>query len=205
MSDIKLTYFDFAGSRGEEIRLALAIAGVAFEDNRVTHDAFGALKPDLPFGALPVLEVKGHAPLAQSNAILRLIGRQHGMHPEEPFEAARHDAFMEAAEELRQRISATMRMADAVQKKAARQQLSTDYLPQWGGCVDRMIGDGPFVGGEKASVADIKLYMVDRWISRGGIDDVPATIFDPFTRLKTVAAGIADHGAVRGWYAASGQ
>jgi prostaglandin-H2 D-isomerase / glutathione transferase len=32
MSMPKVTYFNFAGSRGEEVRLALVIAGVAFDD-----------------------------------------------------------------------------------------------------------------------------------------------------------------------------
>jgi len=35
MANVKVTYFDFAGSRGEEVRLALAIAGVAFDDERI--------------------------------------------------------------------------------------------------------------------------------------------------------------------------
>lgn len=35
MSKPKLTYFDAPASRGEECRLALHIAGVPFEDNRI--------------------------------------------------------------------------------------------------------------------------------------------------------------------------
>ena len=57
MSMPKVTYFDFAGSRGEEVRLALVIAGVAFEDNRVKNDDFARIKSDLPFGSMPVFEV----------------------------------------------------------------------------------------------------------------------------------------------------
>jgi prostaglandin-H2 D-isomerase / glutathione transferase len=106
MAKPKITYFDFAGSRGEEVRLALAIAGVAFDDNRIGRDAFAAIKEDLPFGSLPVFEVSGHGPVAQTNAILRLIGRKHGLHPDDAWEGARHDAVMEACEDLRQRLSA---------------------------------------------------------------------------------------------------
>ena len=35
MPKLKLTYFDFHGGRGEPARLALAIAGIPFEDDRV--------------------------------------------------------------------------------------------------------------------------------------------------------------------------
>ena len=59
-----------------------------------------------------------------------------------------------------------MRMGDA-EKKTAREALARDYLPQWAQCAERNIGPGPFVGGDKISVADIKLYMVVRWLSSG--------------------------------------
>ena len=196
MAEYRVTYFDIAGSRGEEVRLALKIAGQAFEDIRLDREAFLKLKPDLPFGSVPVLEVEGHGVFSQTNAILRLIGRLHDLHPQEPFEAARHDALMDAVEDLRHKISPTMRIQDATEKKAARQQLATDFFPQWGCGVERLIGGGPFVGGERPSVTDIKLYMADRWLSSGIIDDIPNDVFDHCPRLKAVANGIATHPAV---------
>ena len=203
MSDVTVTYFDFPGSRGEEVRLALAIAGAPFEDNRVDRETFVRLKPDLPFGSVPTLEIAGRGVFAQSNAILRLIGRLHGLHPDDPFEAARHDALMEAAEELRQRITATMRIEDPEMRRAAREQLAEAYLPLWGRAVERQIGDGPFVGGAEPSVADLKLHMIDRWISSGAIDHLPADAFDPFPKLKALSAAVRAHPAVVAWYARS--
>ena len=35
MSNLKLTYFDFHGGRGEPARLALSIGGIPFQDDRV--------------------------------------------------------------------------------------------------------------------------------------------------------------------------
>ncbi|KAJ8943388.1 hypothetical protein NQ314_009757 [Rhamnusium bicolor] len=54
----KLTYFDTAG-RGEAIRFILNYGEFDFEDNRVDQDDWKKLKPDTPFGKLPVLEYKG--------------------------------------------------------------------------------------------------------------------------------------------------
>jgi glutathione S-transferase len=201
MPQLKVTYFDLAGSRGEEVRLALALAGVPFEDNRIDRATFASLKPDLPFGAVPVLEVEGRGCFGQSNAILRLIGRMYGLHPEDPFEAARHDALMDAAEDLRHRIFPTLRMDDPAAKKAARQRLVSDYLPLWGSCVDRQIGNEPFIGGTRPNVADVKLYIVARWISSGSLDDIPANSFDPYARIKTVVGSVSSHPAIAGWYA----
>jgi len=201
MTDYKVTYFKLAGSRGEEVRLALAIAGVPFDDIRVDRDAFQEFKADTPYGSMPVLEVAGYGAIGQTNAILRLIGRRHGMHPEEVFEAARHDSLLEAAEDLRHRISATMRLNDAEEKKAARQLLATDRIPLWGRSMERLIGEGPFVAGGDPSVADVKLYMMHRWIGSGMIDDIPSDALDGFPKLGHVAEGIASHPAVVAWYA----
>lgn len=201
MAEFKVTYFDMAGSRGEDVRLALVIAGRAFDDERVDRDAFLKLKPELPFGSLPVLEIEGHGVFSQTNAILRLIGRLCDLYPQEPYEAARHDALMDAVEDLRHRIGPTARIQDAAAKRAARQELATDVIPRWGRGVERLIGQGPFVGGERPGVADIKLYMMDRWLSSGVLDDIPKDVLDDCPRLKAVAKGIATHPAVVSWYA----
>ncbi|HEY6463202.1 MAG TPA: glutathione S-transferase N-terminal domain-containing protein, partial [Polyangiaceae bacterium] len=95
MSRPKLTYFDAPVSRGEECRLALHVAGVDFEDNRLERAAWAALKPSTPFGSLPLFDVPGHPTLAQSNAILVYVGRCWGLHPKDDFEAARHEAMMQ--------------------------------------------------------------------------------------------------------------
>ena len=152
----RLIYFDAPVSRGEECRLALRLAGVDFIDERIPREQWPALKPQTPYGLLPVLEMPGHVPIAQSNAILVLIGRLHGLHPSDPFEAARHEGLMQHVEDLRAQLSPTIRMGE-VEKKAAREALAADYIPRWAQAAERNIGPGPFVGGNKVSVADVKL------------------------------------------------
>jgi glutathione S-transferase len=51
MSLPKLTYFDFDGGRGEAARLAFAIGGVSFVDDRVPFAAWGDRKPHTLRGA----------------------------------------------------------------------------------------------------------------------------------------------------------
>ena len=160
MSTPKVTYFDFAGSRGEEVRLALVIAGVAFDDNRIKSDDINRIKAELPFGSLPVLEMPGHGVFAETNAILRLIGRLHRLHPDDPWEGARRDAVLEASDELRQRVSATSRIADAAERKAARQALAADYIPRWAKGIERLNGQGPFVGGAPPTVARVSDFCL---------------------------------------------
>jgi glutathione S-transferase len=116
MTKPKLTYFDAPTSRGEECRLALHIAGVAFDDIRLKREEWPALKPTTPFGSLPLLEMPGQPPLGQSNAILALIGRLNGLHPTDLFEAARHEAMMGHVEDLRGAVTPTLRITDEAEK-----------------------------------------------------------------------------------------
>jgi prostaglandin-H2 D-isomerase / glutathione transferase len=197
----KLTYFDAPVSRGEECRLALHIAGVEFEDVRIKGADWPALKPKTPFGSLPIFELPGHPVLAQSNAILVLIGRRYGLHPKDDFEAARHEAILEYVEELRANMTPTLRISDEAEKKKARDALVASYLPNWGANVEKQLGDGPFFAGAALHVADIKLHMAVRWFAGGKVDYIPATIFSSFPKLIRLHDAVRDHERVKSWYA----
>jgi len=80
MTRYKLTYFDFAGGRGEPIRIALHAAGIPFEDIRLSFAEFSKMRQDTPFNALPVFEIDGVA-VTQSNALCRYIGKMAGLYP----------------------------------------------------------------------------------------------------------------------------
>lgn len=137
-----------------------------------------------PFGGLPPLELPGRPVLAQTNAILVLIGRRHGLHPRDDFEAARHEAMMAYAEDLRASVSAPMRMPEE-EKKRTRASLVAGYLPDWGARAEAPIGDGPFFGGAELNVVDLKLHMIVRWLSSGKVDYIPATIFAPLPQARS--------------------
>jgi glutathione S-transferase len=201
MSKPKLTYFDAPVSRGEECRLAFHVAGVDFEDHRIKREEWAAMKPSTPFGSLPTLEIPGHPTLGQSNAILVLIGRLHGLHPKDLYEAARHEALMGHVEDLRAAIVPSMRMEDAAARQKAREQLAATTIPTWAAFVERQLGDGPFVAGNTINVVDIKLSVVTRWISNGTLDHIPQTVIDAFPKLVRLRDAVRDHAGVKSWYA----
>lgn len=194
----RLIYFDAPVSRGEECRLALTVAGIDFEDVRIKWAEWPPLKAQTPYGALPVLELPDRAPLAHSNAILVLIGRQHGLHPSDDYEAARHEGMMQHVEDLRAVVGPTIWMPDD-EKKAAREKIAAEFLPAWGAAADRNIGGSPFFAGEKLNVVDLKLYMAVRWFVGGKVDHIPATIFEPYPKLMRVHDAVRDHPRVKAW------
>jgi len=200
MNKPTLTYFDAPVSRGEECRLALHLAGIDFEDVRINPASWPAMKDQTPYGALPVLKLPGHPPLAHSNAILVLIGRRHGLHPSDDFEAARHEGMMAHVEDLRAVVAPTIRMPEA-EKKAAREVLVAGFLPAWARSAEKNIVGEPFFGGAKIGVVDLKLHMAVRWFIGGKVDHIPATIFAGYPRLMAVHDAVRDHPGVKAWYA----
>ena len=200
MPEIKLTYFDFAGSRGEECRLALHVAGVPFEDERLAGAAWRDLKARTPYGSLPVLTVAGKGELAQSNAILTWVGRGHGLHPSDAWEAARHESILAACEELRHRVNEVLAIKEEPARKEAREAMATGLLQTWGARLERQI-EGPFVGGDRLHVADIKLFIVVGWFAKGVIDHVPTNVFEAFPKLTGLYEAVGRHERVASWYA----
>lgn len=203
MTKPKLTYFDAPVSRGEECRLALRLAGVDFEDVRVKPADWPALKATTPYGTMPFFEIPGKGVIGQSNAILVHLGRRHGLHPKDDFEAARHEAMMQHVEDLRLHVTPTMRIKDEAEKKKAREALAETYLPAWAACAEKNI-TGPFFAGPEIHVVDLKLYMIVRWFVRGAVDHVPTTIFASFPKLTGVHAAVEAHPKLAAYLAKTG-
>nr|AYN44502.1 glutathione S-transferase S7 [Brachionus rotundiformis] len=91
----KFTYFD-ARLRGEFIRFILSYSGIEFEDNRVKPEDWPALKPQTPFGQVPVLEIKRGSEvieIAQSQAIARYLARKSGLNGMNSIETALIDMY----------------------------------------------------------------------------------------------------------------
>jgi glutathione S-transferase len=200
MTKPKLIYFDAPVIRVVECRLALHLAGIEFEDVRIDAAAWSAMKEQTPYGGLPVLELPGQPPLAHSNAILVLIGRRHGLHPANDFEAARHEGMMQHVEDLRGVVTPTIRMGGA-EKRAAREAMVAGFLPTWARSAERNILGEPFFGGTKLHVVDLKLHMAVRWFIGGNVDHIPATIFAGYSKLMAVYGAVREHPGVKTWYA----
>lgn len=195
-----LVYFDIPGNRGEEIRLALHLAGQEFTDVRLKGTpAFARFKPKAPFGAVPFLEVEGMGTLGETSAILCYLGRAHGLHPTDPWQAARHEALMSATADVHTRIGFSIHTDDDAEKKRLREDLAADTLPSWAAAVEKQLGSGPFLAGDHPNVADIRLYMTTHWIRRGVLDHLAKDLFAPYPKLNALTDAFAAHPRVVDW------
>lgn len=192
-----LTYFDFDGSRGLECRLALGAAGLPYEDIRLDRAQFQAIKPTVPFGALPLLTIDGKR-LAQSNAILGYIGRGHGLHPADPWIAAEHEAILQSVEDLRQKLPDGKGQTED-EKKAAREAFAAGWMAQWCATISDRIA-GPFLEGAKLHVADLKVYVILHAYLSGTFDHIPAATLNKYPKLLALHAAVDGHPAVQAYF-----
>jgi len=94
MKDVKLTYFESTG-RAELSRILLAYGGVRYTDERVPRSSFPGLKPQLPYGQLPVLTVDG-VTISQSITIARYLAKEVGLTGTTAIHAAQADEMVDA-------------------------------------------------------------------------------------------------------------
>ncbi|EGT48727.1 hypothetical protein CAEBREN_14802 [Caenorhabditis brenneri] len=95
MPTYKLTYFDVRGY-AEPARILFHLAGVPFEDKRITHESgdWEKMKDKTPFGKIPVLSVDGFE-IPQSAAITRYLAKKFGYAGKIPEEQAWADAIVD--------------------------------------------------------------------------------------------------------------
>nr|XP_022338768.1 glutathione S-transferase-like [Crassostrea virginica] len=175
------TYFDGRG-RGEPARMLFAVAGVAFEDRRISQEEWPALKPKTPSGSMPLLEVDGQT-LTQSLVIFRHLARIFGLDGDNLLDKARVDEIVEYLVEIKTqgfKLLFPPKEEDALKK--VKEDFSSTFQKS---CtqIERIMAcnkatDGWAVG-KKMSAADVMMYEV---FESSLMQD--ATLLDKFPKIK---------------------
>jgi len=187
MPTYKLTYFDFDGGRGEPVRIAFHIAGIDFEDKRITFSEFGELRKDWRFNAVPVLEIDGAA-VTQSNAMCRFVGKMAELYPADSLQALYCDEAMGAIEDLSNRIVQTFGL-EGDELKLAREKLADGWLAVFLRGLDELLvrGGGEYFADDQLTIADLKVFVQTRWLTSGSLDHIPTDL------VQRLAPALVDH------------
>jgi glutathione S-transferase len=206
MPKLVLTYFDFDGGRGEAARLAMHLAGIAFEDRRIAGKDWPALRDKTPFQSMPVLEVDGKV-ITQSNTINRYLGKLAGLYPKDDWQAALVDEVMDAVEDISFRIGFTLALeGDA--KKLAREALAAGPIPRFLQQIEARLkaGGGEWLVEKRLTVADLKCCLWVRWLKSGALDHIPADIVDRHAPLLAQhLERVRNQPGIAAYYAARGK
>merc|ERR1711907_19305 len=195
MSISKVTYYGITGL-GEPIRVAMALAGMPFDDNKVSGPVWKEeIKPNLPVWAnIPNAEIateSGSETLFQSRAILRYVGSTgsfegHKLYPDDPMERYFCDEVIEMVEDVRPLMVPTFAIADEEEKKKARAELIAEGGKMYAGLqkLDARLARFSFAAGENPTIADCYLITVIYMFQQPTfLDGFPEESLAPFTNI----------------------
>lgn len=178
---LKLTYFDGKG-RAELPRLIFNYGGISFKDDRIAHADFAALKPTLPFGQVPVLEVDGTV-YAQSMAISRYAAKIAGLYPSDAVEALKADMFSCSLGDLEDPfVDFMFKTQDEAEKTQKKKVFIEETVPKFFAALEKVVA-GKFILGEQISYADLQFFdVVDNKVKWA----FPDFTLDAFPKLATL-------------------
>jgi len=205
MSQLKLTYFDMHGGRGEPARLALHIGGVAFEDSRFGFADFAEVRKSTPLNQVPTLHVDG-VQVTQSDAINRYVGKLAGLYPLDAFQALLCDEVLDAVEDANVKLGTTFGLTGEALKEA-RTALVNGALPLYLGWLQTQLQahGGQFFADHRLTIADLKVFVFVNGLNSGRLDHVPTDLVEQVAPLLSAhTQRIAQTPAVAQYYAQFG-
>jgi len=172
---MKLIYFNGKG-RAEPARLILAHAGVDYEDHRIEFSDWPNLKPTLPFGQVPVLEVEGKT-IAQSNAIYRFLARRYNLAGKSEFEEAEADMIVGVMGDafdgfVACLLEGKMKRNDEVRQKMLIEEFKTKTLPAHLDVMQKVLDEkkGKYLVGSDLTWADLVFICgLDMYVNGHGM------------------------------------
>ncbi|XP_076226897.1 glutathione S-transferase-like [Nomia melanderi] len=193
MPTYKLTYFPVT-SLGESIRWLFAYGGIEFEDIRFTHDDWPSIKPEMPYGQAPILEIDGKT-VHQSVAISRYLAKQVGLAGKDDWEALEIDMVIDTVHDLRAKI-ASYHYEQNETAKAAKLPYVKEVVPYFLERLDAQVqkNGGYFVGGA-LTLADIIFVSLLEYLDFMMGSDV----IEKYENLKQLKEKVLNVPAIKAW------
>ena len=205
---IKVYYSHTPFWRAEVIRVSLYISNIPFEDVRISRDEFikmiktGFLPNGkrVPFHQLPVIEVDGKI-IGQTGAIARYCGKISNLYSNDNINAAKIDQIIDAATDITNIVSSTIREKDEQKKIEDRLLLKNKLLPRWFKYLENILSQetSEWFVENKMTIADIAMWRLLGWLTSGIIDGIPTTIVDNYPKLKNIHYAVHHNAKVQEW------
>jgi len=192
----KLIYFNGRGA-SEPARWCFAYGGTVYEDYRVEFNDWPALKPNTPFGQLPVLEVDGRQ-VAQSLAVTRFVARKNGLTGKDDFEAAQADSFVDYVADAAKHLEFMFTEQDEKKKTAQKEVFLKETVQPYLQGLQRHLtannnGEGFFVG-DKPTWADLVVVcFLDR------LKLLDSTVLDKYPILNGLVGRVHNLKGIKEW------
>lgn len=178
----RLTYWNKRG-RAEQIRLLLQELDAPYEDEHIGRDQIRELQKQGPrvlyFGSVPMLE-DGDFRLCQGPVIMSYLARRHDIMPRDDQAAARADALVLGAEDLRMRYFELFGPGGSERQRAfVEGPFSSRWLPSFEGHL-QINGESGYLVGSSLTHADIAVWdILDSmlaWVEGARLDGYPRLV-----------------------------
>jgi glutathione S-transferase len=169
--------YKFFLGRAFATRVAFGIAGINYEDERITFEELSnrrgstGFNPEFPLGAVPVLTLPDGKVVTQSGAIARYAAKIAKLYPEDPLEALIVDEIIETSIEVGTSIP---QEADLDIRKKVREEFAATKLKKYYSFFASKISasSSGYVAGNTFSLADIYLYALLKAFRSGRYDNI---------------------------------
>lgn len=189
-----LFYFNVK-ALAEPLRYLFAYGGIEYEDVRVTRDEWPALKPTMPMGQMPVLEVDGKR-VHQSISMARFLAKTVGLSGANPWEDLQIDIVVDTINDFRLKIAVVSYEPEDEIKEKKLVTLNTEVIPFYLEKLEQTVkdNDGHLALGKLtwadvyfAGIVDYMNYMVKR------------DLLEAYPSLKSVVDAVNGIETIKAW------
>jgi glutathione S-transferase len=172
-----LTLYDYLPSQNAyKVRLLLNHLGHPYRTEIVSIFEGEGQRPDYlavnPTGAVPAIRLEDGRVLAESNAILAYLARGSQYLPDDPYENAKVQQWLNFEQDYVLAI-ATLRHWTLTGKLARRTQAMIDRVRGGSfkalGILERELAGRPFIAGDRYTIADMSLFAYTHRADEAGI------------------------------------
>jgi glutathione S-transferase len=201
----RLVYFSTPG-RAEAIRIALSLSGREWKDVNVDGLGYNKMKEngDLPWDMLPILKTP-EGTIAESSAILRYVGHLSGFVPENAYQSAKADEFIDAMEPLSKVLDSTFGISDLDERIKIRKEV---FGPKGDGTKNLVLLEKKIIESksgwaadtEEISIADLKLFTGLFGLFSGNYDGMDSSIICEYPVLIKYHDKVANEPRIKQYY-----
>uniref|UniRef100_A0A182FM24 glutathione transferase n=2 Tax=Anopheles albimanus TaxID=7167 RepID=A0A182FM24_ANOAL len=194
MPDYKVYYFNVK-ALGEPLRFLLSYGNLPFDDVRITREEWPALKPTMPMGQMPVLEVDGKK-VHQSVAMSRYLAKQVGLAGADDWENLMIDTVVDTVNDFRLKIAVVSYEPDDDIKEKKLVTLNNEVIPFYLEKLDDIAREnGGYLANSKLSWADVYFAAILDYLNYMTKTDLVAN----HPNLAKVVDNVTSIESIRNW------
>jgi len=186
MGKMKMTYFGVR-ARAEISKLVMAYSNTDYEFVGVTFPEWPTVKPTIPTGSLPCMEIEGEQ-FGQGIALQSYLAEKAGIYGDNAMDRLVINQLSCIREDLIVPETQHFLCSDDAQKAEKDKDLVDNVYPKYLKMIDTIVQKkkGPYVLGDKFSLADIVVYEAFKTLSQNHNE-----LLKPYKAINDLRAKVA--------------